>query len=156
VFATGYEEFTLRKGETTATAGTPLQSEYGINIPGETIIPGWRIEASIVEKARTDGLGPDEGKLTAFFDFDKTGADLAVRGRRRGDRFEPLGMGEMKKVGEFMIDNKVPRTERPCIPVVASDKQIVWLVGVRIDDRVKVTDNTRRVLRLRFERFDNL
>ena len=155
VFATGYEEFTLKKGETTATVGTPLKGEYPINIPGETIIPGWRIEANIADRDKTDGLCPDEGRLTTFLDCDRTGANLLVRGRQRGDRFQPLGMGEMKKVGEFMIDNKVPRAERPCIPVVVSDKQLVWLVGVRMDDRVKVTDNTRRVLRLRFERLDN-
>lgn len=152
IFSTGYEQFTLKKGQETSITSMPLKGEYPINIPGETVIPGWRIEASIADRDKTGCLCPDEGKLTAFLDCVRTGANLVVRGRKRGDRFQPLGMGEMKKVGEFMIDNKVPRAERPCIPVVASNRQLVWLVGVRIDDRVKVTDSTKRVLQLKFER----
>jgi tRNA(Ile)-lysidine synthase len=55
-------------------------------------------------------------------------------------------MSEFKKLGEFMIDAKIPRTWRQRIPIVCSPQQILWIVGYRIDDRFKVTGGTQRVL----------
>ena len=77
---------------------------------------------------------------------------MVVRSRQPGDRFQPLGMSQPKKLGEFMIDAKIPHAWRERIPVVYSPQQILWVVGWRIDDRVKVTQDTRRVLCLKFER----
>lgn len=150
VFTTSYRDFTLRKGSESSALLIPFESKYQINIPGETIVPGWRIEAGIGD---THGcLCPNEGSLTAFFDFDKTGEELFVRGRRPGDRFVPLGMTETKTVAEFLIDAKVSKAERASIPVVKTKNQIVWLAGVRMDERVKITELTKRVVRLSFER----
>ena len=73
-----------------------------------------------------------------------------MRNRRPGDRFQPLGMSQPKKLNRFMIDVKIPRRWRERVPIVCSPEQIVWVVGYRIDDRVKVTEETRQVLRLRF------
>jgi tRNA(Ile)-lysidine synthase len=156
VFSTGYCEFTLQKENGLSAPYPPIEGNYRLNIPGETIIPGWRVEAEITDRDSYGGLCPDEGRLTTFFDFDKTGEELTVRERKPGDRFVPLGMIGMKTVAEFLIDDKVPRVERPYIPVVESKNQIVWLAGVRIDERVKVTENTKKVLRLKFERTDNV
>ena len=77
---------------------------------------------------------------------------MTVRSRRRGDRFQPLGMAQMKKLGEFMIDARVPRAWRRRVPLVCSPRHIMWVVGWRIDDRLKATDYTGDVLRLRFRR----
>ncbi len=150
VFITDYDRFILRKGEPQPVVLAPLAGEYIIKVPGKTEIPGWRIETGIEQRESVPF--PDEGNFVAYFDFDETGTSLKVRGRRSGDRFQPLGMGSEKTVAEFLIDEKVPRSERPGIPVVTSDKRIVWLVGIRIDDRVKITPDTRRALRLKFER----
>jgi tRNA(Ile)-lysidine synthase len=150
IFSIGYREFTLRKGSEPSAVSTPIEGKYCLNIPGETLVPGWRIESRIDDWRSTGGLCPNEGKLTAFFDFEKTGGELAVRGKKPGDRFVPFGMAEMKTVAEFLIDEKVLREERPYIPVVESKNQIVWLAGMRTDDRVKVTAITKRVMRLKF------
>ncbi|MBA7713134.1 hypothetical protein ES703_122133 [subsurface metagenome] len=90
--------------------------------------------------------------FTAYFDLDKTGDKLVVRGRKTGDRFQPLGMSQPKKLGEFMIDAKIPQAWRERIPLVCSPQHILWVVGWRIDDRVKVTEQTKQILRLKFER----
>ena len=50
------------------------------------------------------------------------------------------------------IDAKIPRLWRRRVPIVCSPQQIIWLVGWRIDDRVKVTENTKQILCLKFER----
>jgi len=47
---------------------------------------------------------------------------------------------------EFFIDHKIPRFERLKVPLLVSGERIVWIVGYRIDERVKVTDKTKKVL----------
>jgi tRNA(Ile)-lysidine synthase len=98
------------------------------------------------------GIGLPNNLFTAYFDRDKAGDKLVVRSRQRGDRFQPLGMSQPKKLNEFMIDVKIPRLWRQRVPIICSPQHIVWVAGWRIDDRVKVTDDTRQVLCLKFER----
>ena len=90
--------------------------------------------------------------FTAYFDFAQTGDKLVVRSRQPGDRFQPLGMGQPKKLGEFMIDAKIPSAWRQQVPIVCSPEHILWVVGWRIDERVKVTEETKQILSLSFER----
>jgi tRNA(Ile)-lysidine synthase len=96
-------------------------------------------------------MGLTDKDFTACFDFEKTGDSLVVRAWRRGDRFQPLGMSQPKKLGEFMIDAKIPRAWRQRIPIVFSPSQILWVVGWRIDERVKVSEDTKQILCLEFK-----
>ena len=90
--------------------------------------------------------------LTAYFDLDKADRKLTVRTRQPGDRFQPLGMGQPKKLNEFMIDSKIPHAWRRRVPIVCSPEHILWVVGWRIAEQVKVTESTQKVLRLEFTR----
>jgi tRNA(Ile)-lysidine synthase len=125
----------------------PLRGIPDINIPGETDLPGWRVRADIIKES----AGNDNG-LAASFDLDKVGKKLTVRQRRPGDRFQPLGMSQTKKLQDFMVDARIPRSWRDRVPLVTSAEQILWVVGWRIDDRAKVTGKTKKILRLQFER----
>jgi len=69
-----------------------------------------------------------------------------MRNFRPGDRFHPLGVKGTQKLKEFFIDHKVPKVERPNIPLLVSGERIVWIVGYRIDERAKVTEKTEKVL----------
>jgi tRNA(Ile)-lysidine synthase len=89
---------------------------------------------------------------TACFDLDRTGDKLTIRPRRPGDRFQPLGMSQLKKLNQFMIDSKIPRAWRRRVPIVCSPEQIIWVAGWRIDERVKVTEDTKRVLRIELKK----
>jgi tRNA(Ile)-lysidine synthase len=142
-----YDRYLVGKGPLTL-APPPLETELPLNIPGETRLPGWQVSASVTGPQPAE----DTDNLSACFDLDKTGERLSVRKRRRGDHFQPLGMSQTKRLNRFMIDEKVPRRLRESVPVVCSPEQIVWVVGSRIDDRVKVTGETRRVLRITFEK----
>lgn len=148
IFSIEYDRYLLGM-ETVDTCPYPvIGSEYCINIPGKTELPGWLVEAEIINKRQV----PDSvSGFIAYFDMDKVGSELKVRRRKPGDRFQPLGMAETKKLNEFMIDAKIPRTWRGRIPVVYSPEQILWLAGYRIDDRVKVSGETKKVLRLEFK-----
>jgi tRNA(Ile)-lysidine synthase len=146
-FAIEYERYLLTLDPTALSPLPQLKGEFPLNIPGETLLPGWRVEAAIVER----GEMGDEDNYTAYFDPAKSGQRLTVRTRRRGDRFQPLGLPQPKKLGEFMIDAKIPWAWRKRIPLVCSGEQILWVVGWRLDERAKVGAETKRVLRLEFE-----
>jgi len=145
--STEYGRLVLAPAQASICPLPPLKGISKINIPGETDLPGWRIRADIIQEV----VGDDNG-LVASFDLDKVGRELVVRRRRPGDRFQPLGMRQTKKLQDFMVDSKIPRSWRDRVPLTCSPKQILWVVGWRIDDRVKVTENTKEILRLRFER----
>ncbi|MDP3880014.1 MAG: tRNA lysidine(34) synthetase TilS [Dehalococcoidales bacterium] len=148
VFSNDYNRYLLGLDPAELSPFPPLENEFSLNIPGVTEFPGWRVTASLTERGNmTDKVG----RFTAFFDYEKTGGKATVRQRQPGDRFHPLGMSHPKKLGEFMIDARIPASWRPRVPVVCSPEQVLWLVGWRIDDRVKVTANTRQVLRLDFQ-----
>ncbi len=145
-FSIEYNRYILGKDTATLSPLPPLEGEYRIEIPGETRLPGWFVEASISEPVQAPET---ENNFTACFDFDKVGNGLMARTRRPGDRFQPLGMSQPKKLNQFMIDAKIPQVWRQRVPIVVSDRHILWVVGWRIDERAKVTDKTRRVLCLK-------
>ena len=127
----------------------PLPGDFRLEVPGDTAVAGWKVVASMV---RDRGCPNKGGAFSAHFDAQRTGTDLFVRRRRPGDRFQPLGMNMPKKLQEFMIDVRIPRSWRECIPIVCSPQQIIWVVGWRIDDRVKTTGASQQILRLEFIR----
>ena len=77
---------------------------------------------------------------------------LLWRKWRSGDAFIPLGMGQSKKISDFLIDEKVPLHEKSIVTVVESGGVIVWVVGHRVDDRFKVTSRTESVLDIKVSR----
>jgi tRNA(Ile)-lysidine synthase len=71
---------------------------------------------------------------------------LLWRTWKTGDFFYPLGMDHRKKVSDFLIDSKVPRSDKPFVTVLESAGRIIWVVGHRIDNRFKVTPLTKQAL----------
>lgn len=126
------------------SAPPELSGEARFWVPGEIEFCGWRFEGRFIPPSEVK-FGD---KFTAFFDAHKTGNELLVRGRRRGDHLWPLGMGAPKRLSRFMIDSKVPRNLRGQIPVILSGEDIIWAVGLRPDERFKVSGETERVLAL--------
>jgi tRNA(Ile)-lysidine synthase len=171
-FSIEYDRFLIGQDPASLSPFPILSAELALSVPGETRLPGWRIRAAItlppagsLEKAKPlqnlpfpfEGEGDRGGEVgkesyKAYLDLDRAGAKLVVRNRRPGDRFQPLGMSQPKKLNEFMIDAKIPRPWRQRVPLVCSPERILWVVGWRIDDRVKVTNVTKQVLQLEFER----
>ncbi|NTV43329.1 MAG: tRNA lysidine(34) synthetase TilS, partial [Syntrophobacteraceae bacterium] len=63
-----------------------------------------------------------------------------------GDRFQPLGLRGTKKLQDFFVDSKIPRSMRQEIIIVCDTEKICWIVGHRLDERAKVTGETSVVL----------
>ncbi len=86
----------------------------------------------------------------AIMDADMVNFPLEIRSPCPGDRFVPLGLGGTKKLQDFFVDEKIPRYMRPFIPILQDTDKIIWIIGYRIDDRVKVTPRTKRLLRIKW------
>src|SRR6266487_1502613 len=83
-----------------------------------------------------------------YIDADQVGSLIRVRTRRPGDRILPLGMAYEKKVQDVLVNARMPRTERASLPLFFSASHCIWVAGVHIDDRVRLTPQTQRILHL--------
>jgi tRNA(Ile)-lysidine synthase len=81
---------------------------------------------------------------------DRLQLPLAVRSRRAGDRFRPLGAPGVRKLQDFFVDRKVPWTERDTVPLVVDGRdRIVWVVGQSVAEEFRVTDPAQGVILLK-------
>jgi tRNA(Ile)-lysidine synthase len=82
----------------------------------------------------------------AWLDADRIRWPLFLRSWQEGDRFCPLGLGGTKKLQDFFVDEKVPSGERRRVLLLCDQEKICWVLDYRLDDRVKITPLTRRML----------
>ena len=91
----------------------------------------------------------DPSPEVAQLDYNKLTFPLQIRKWQAGDRFHPLGMKGSKLLSDFFVDQKMTtRQKEECQVLTTAKNEIVWVVGRRIDDRFKVTDDTKMILRV--------
>lgn len=145
----GYSNFVLAD----TTRGVPLPDipllhAKTLEVPpqGTLALPdsNWVIETEVTtQKPET----PD--RWTAVLDYAMCRGERALRHRRPGDRFQPAGMeGHTRSLHEFMIDEKIERTARALLPLLVVGDRIVWVCGLRVDERARVTPYTREFWRV--------
>jgi tRNA(Ile)-lysidine synthase len=145
------EDGLLRRAQAQDTEDEPSVA-LSLEVPGQVCDEAARLRfsARVVDRG-APGLvveGADPARV-ALLDAERAAGALAVRRRRAGDRFWPLGAPGRRSLKRFFIDQKVPRHARGSIPVVTLDGRPVWVVGHRIDDTFRITPTTARVLELR-------
>ena len=83
-----------------------------------------------------------------FIDGDNISRDFLLREWKSGDRFFPLGMKGSKKISDFLNEQKIPSLEKKEHLVLLNENKIVWVVGLRLDNRFKITPETKKVYQL--------
>jgi tRNA(Ile)-lysidine synthase len=124
---------------------TPIQETFSLAM-GRNILRPFALDLRLSqtqEVVRTFS----KNKNVAFFDCDKLG-NLSIRTFRNGDTFTPLGMKGAMKLKDFFISSKIPKEERRTIPLLLSGNDIIWVVGLRINEEFKITPNTKNVLKM--------
>lgn len=127
-----------------------VQGNETLPVPGLKVVTplGWAFRTTLIDRKEVDLQAVWLNRWVALLDHRKVPVPLQVRTRAPGDRFHPLGGTGSQKLKQFFIDHHVPREERDRIPLLVSENEVLWIVGMRISDRAKVTDGTQEVLEI--------
>jgi tRNA(Ile)-lysidine synthase len=127
----------------------PPKSEYVLpdQEAGAYTLLGWTFTWTTCPATGEENVTP-ANPGTALMDYQRLQFPLRLRTFQAGDRFQPIGMTGTKKLQDFFVDVKIPRSQRPFIPLLLSRDQIVWVVGHRLAESVKVSPQTRILLRI--------
>ena len=90
-------------------------------------------------------------KSVAMFDYDKLQFPLELRHWKQGDSFSPFGLKGKQKLSDFFNNQKYSIIEKEHQWLLCSGDDIIWVVGKRIDDRFKITNNTKTIYRVEID-----
>jgi tRNA(Ile)-lysidine synthase len=118
-----------------------------LKVPGTTVIEDTDLTImTILLDKPPENFGKDP--FVAFFDFSTEKGPLVLRSKMPGDRIRPIGMKGHKKLKDVFIDLKVPESRRAKVPVLTSGDEVLWAVGVKQAESLKVTPESRKVLKV--------
>lgn len=88
-----------------------------------------------------------------YIDADTVGSRLVLRTWRQGDWFKPLGMDQRKKLSDFFTNEKISLRKKRSVPILESEGSIVWVCGLRLDQRFRITPATKHIVKLEYSPF---
>ncbi len=160
--------FHRRNGEETSVVAIPsgIDKPVQLSVPGSVFLTGtpWQafvevLSEEIGSKVRASIERQDWQDVwrilpttpyTVFLDADYVGRHLSIRTRHPGDTLRPLGMTHEKKVQDILIDKHILRDQRDTIPLFFNKEgSLIWLGGICVDDRARLTAHTRRIVCLK-------
>jgi len=137
-----------------------LPSEHWPQAPDNNLIPvvpgqiklesGWffTCEEKTGENLYDEALSNTD-RLTAWLAADQVEESVHIRTGHSGDRFEPLGMPRQTiKLTDLFVNLKIPKRLRQHWPLVCLGDEIVWVVGLRLSERMKIDKKTRRAIKI--------
>lgn len=152
VLEVGYDAVIVRRhGSDLPASGPQLRAEHSVDLPVPGLVAlqnGRVLRAEAVGDAVRSRVADASDAASVYVEL---GPDerLQVRPRQVGERMQPLGMGgRSRKLQDVMVDAKLPAAERPLWPVVATESRVVWVVGVRLDERSAVSTEPQPSARL--------
>ena len=136
-----YLSVTQSKPESYKSYGRTLKINDEAEVYGHTLR---------IEKVSTKDIKRSQKKSVEFISAKGIKPTFQLRTWKKGDRFNPLGMKGSKKISDFLIDEKISSTKKKDQLVLVNDGKIVWVVGLRIDNRFKLTTKTNKVIKLSY------
>jgi tRNA(Ile)-lysidine synthase len=149
-FHTSYKDL-LVTGEA-LNSPWPHLRDLQLHLDDDIYSQGWRIRFQKIKKAHLLPMQHEGDLLHSYFSLASIGDELCVRSRKAGDRFQPLGMEDTKKLKDFMINEHIPRFCREGIPLLIGNRGIAWVVGWRIAQWARATSETEDVVEVIFTR----
>lgn len=104
-----------------------------------------------IEKHASEEFRIDDNPLEEFINTEVIEWPLHIRNVQPGDHFQPIGMnGKTKKIQDLMVDLKLERFEKDKLMLLTNNEHILWVIGLRLDERAKVSSNGKEIYRLKY------
>lgn len=97
---------------------------------------------------REKSFAIDQKTYTKCFDYDKITKSLVIRYRNQGDYLIVDRRGSKKSLKQYLINEKIPAHERDTMPVLTEEDHVLWVMGMRISEYYKITDDTKKILQV--------
>lgn len=94
----------------------------------------------------------NDNSLIKYFNYDNINNEIKIRFRKDGDKIVPFGMKGSKKLKDIFIDMKVPKEQRDSIPIILFDDNISWIVGMKMSEIYRVTNDAKKILKIKVTR----
>jgi len=133
-----------------------VNNEYliPVNIPGLTLLPGGKgkVESRWLTLEQLPAKWEETSPFEFYLDAEQIAFPVYLRNRKPGDRFSPLGLKGSKKIKDFLIDAKIPLSQRALYPLLVDrEETVLGVMGVRPDQRKRITKDSRRILYLKYQ-----
>ena len=112
--------------------------------------PAQRFSCRVFEKCQ-ESIEIPRKTYTKWFDYDKIKRGFCIRTRRSGDYFISDDAGHRKKLKNYFIDEKIPVAEREKYYLLAQGSEVLWLIGGRISEHVKVSQKTKYIFEITYD-----
>ncbi|MCI9525893.1 MAG: tRNA lysidine(34) synthetase TilS [Lachnospiraceae bacterium] len=147
-----YEGILLQMGEEAQRQRGTMPVSWELPPDGSLSISsyGYTIHTRIIEKMPQNEEIPKK-MYTKWLDYDKIKNTTRLRTRQEGDYLVINREGKRKKLKKYFIDEKIPADQREQILLLADGAHILWVIGYRISEDVKVTEHTKRILEIRVD-----
>ena len=144
-----FEKLLLKDSQT-----RQFSEEIEVDVPMKIRTGNLFIETSLLDTGQfqIENFKKDKSEYIECFDYEKIIPPIIIRKRRTGDKFYPLGLAAEKRIGKFLTDQKIPSRIRNNILIVSDREKIIWLWPVRISEKVKVTNKTRKILQMQIKK----
>jgi tRNA(Ile)-lysidine synthase len=123
------------------------RQEYSLDRNVSKISNPLPLKISVKKMTKIPAFSPESS--VAMLDMDKLVFPLTIRRWKQGDYFYPLGLKGRKKLSDFFSDQKFSIIDKQNTWLLCSENKIVWVIGWRIDDRFKITKETKNSYRIK-------
>ena len=134
--------------ETAGMAAGGSNSFLQVTGDGDYEFMGLTFRVRMIGRDERPASYQEQNRYTKWLACDTMKGNLFLRTRRNGDRLVINAGGSRRKLKDYLIDEKVPASRRDSMVLLCDEDTVLWVVGYRISEHVKVTERTEQILRI--------